>query len=85
VSVIFFASNCNSYYLFGNSYPFGKFGSGFVLFNMFIMAYGAMVAYLLIIKDTVPTGRFIVMIGMCLCFSSKTETHMINFICSFGL
>ena len=37
------------------SYPFGKFGSGFVLFNMFIMAYGAMVAYLLIIKDTVPT------------------------------
>ncbi|KAL7533600.1 hypothetical protein ACHAXR_008576 [Thalassiosira sp. AJA248-18] len=37
------------------SYPFGKFGSGFVLLNMFIMAYGAMVAYLLIIKDTVPT------------------------------
>ncbi len=37
------------------SYPFGKIGSGFVLFNMFIMAYGAMVAYLLIIKDTVPT------------------------------
>mmetsp|Transcript_17756 Transcript_17756/g.26400 ORF Transcript_17756/g.26400 Transcript_17756/m.26400 type:complete len:638 (+) Transcript_17756:154-2067(+) len=37
------------------SYPYGKFGSGFVLFNMFIMAYGAMVAYLLIIKDTVPT------------------------------
>eukprot|EP00581_Thalassiosira_minuscula_P017170 CAMPEP_0183723222 /NCGR_PEP_ID=MMETSP0737-20130205/14878_1 /TAXON_ID=385413 /ORGANISM="Thalassiosira miniscula, Strain CCMP1093" /LENGTH=620 /DNA_ID=CAMNT_0025953479 /DNA_START=118 /DNA_END=1980 /DNA_ORIENTATION=+ len=37
------------------SYPFGQWGSGFVLFNMFIMAYGAMVAYLLIIKDTVPT------------------------------
>mmetsp|Transcript_15111 Transcript_15111/g.32799 ORF Transcript_15111/g.32799 Transcript_15111/m.32799 type:complete len:632 (+) Transcript_15111:106-2001(+) len=37
------------------SYPFGKVGSGFVLFNMFICAYGAMVAYLLIIKDTVPT------------------------------
>lgn len=37
------------------SYPFGKFGSGFVLFNMFICAYGAMVAYLLIIKDTIPT------------------------------
>jgi sodium-coupled neutral amino acid transporter 11 len=37
------------------SYPFGKFGSGFILFNMFIMAYGAMVAYLLIIKDTIPT------------------------------
>lgn len=37
------------------SYPYGQFGSGFVLFNMFIMAYGAMVAYLLIIKDTVPT------------------------------
>lgn len=37
------------------SYPFGKYGSGFVLLNMFVMAYGAMVAYLLIIKDTVPT------------------------------
>lgn len=37
------------------SYPFGKWGSYFVLFNMFILAYGAMVAYLLIIKDTVPT------------------------------
>ncbi|KAL7503207.1 hypothetical protein ACHAXN_001031 [Cyclotella atomus] len=37
------------------SYPFGKYGSGFVLLNMFVMAYGAMVAYLLIIKDTIPT------------------------------
>ena len=37
------------------AYPFGKYGSAFVLLNMFIMAYGAMVAYLLIIKDTVPT------------------------------
>jgi sodium-coupled neutral amino acid transporter 11 len=37
------------------SFPFGRGGSGFILFNMFILAYGAMVAYLLIIKDTVPT------------------------------
>ena len=37
------------------SYPFGRIGSAFVLFNMFIMAYGAMVAYLLIVKDTLPT------------------------------
>jgi sodium-coupled neutral amino acid transporter 11 len=37
------------------SYPYGRVGSAFVLFNMFVMAYGAMVAYLLIIKDTVPT------------------------------
>jgi sodium-coupled neutral amino acid transporter 11 len=37
------------------SYPFGTFGSNFILCNMFIMAYGAMVAYLLIIKDTIPT------------------------------
>jgi solute carrier family 38 (sodium-coupled neutral amino acid transporter), member 11 len=37
------------------SIPFGRFGTLFVLINMFIMAYGAMVAYLLIIKDTVPT------------------------------
>jgi sodium-coupled neutral amino acid transporter 11 len=36
------------------SYPFGKIGSNFILINMFVMAYGAMVAYLLIIKDTVP-------------------------------
>ena len=35
--------------------PFGKFGAGFVLTVMFVLAYGAMVAYLLIIKDTVPT------------------------------
>lgn len=37
------------------SYPFGTLGSGFVLSGMFVMAYGAMVAYLLIIKDTIPT------------------------------
>ena len=37
------------------SIPFGRCGTLFVLINMFIMAYGAMVAYLLIIKDTVPT------------------------------
>lgn len=37
------------------SFPFGRMGSGFILFNMFVLAYGAMVAYLLIIKDTVPT------------------------------
>ena len=30
------------------SYPFGKVGSGFILLNMFVLAYGAMVAYLLI-------------------------------------
>jgi len=34
---------------------FGKLGSNFILVNMFIMAYGAMLAYLLIIKDTVPS------------------------------
>lgn len=36
------------------SIPFGRSGRLFVLFNMFVLAYGAMVAYLLIIKDTVP-------------------------------
>ena len=41
------------------SFPFGStVGRGFVLTNMFILAYGAMVAYLLIIKDTVPTLIF---------------------------
>ena len=33
---------------------FGRYGSIFIQVNMFILAYGAMVAYLLIIKDTVP-------------------------------
>jgi len=33
---------------------FGKFGFVFVLINMIIMSYGAMVCYLLIIKDTIP-------------------------------
>ena len=37
------------------SFAFGHMGSNFILFNMLIIAYGAMVAYLLIIKDTVPT------------------------------
>ena len=37
------------------SLPFNKAGEYFVLINMMILAYGAMVAYLLIIKDTVPT------------------------------
>jgi sodium-coupled neutral amino acid transporter 11 len=37
------------------SIPFGRTGSYFILVNMFILAYGAMVAYLLIIKDTIPT------------------------------
>eukprot|EP00555_Chaetoceros_dichaeta_P003309 CAMPEP_0198250496 /NCGR_PEP_ID=MMETSP1447-20131203/1668_1 /TAXON_ID=420782 /ORGANISM="Chaetoceros dichaeta, Strain CCMP1751" /LENGTH=665 /DNA_ID=CAMNT_0043935343 /DNA_START=26 /DNA_END=2023 /DNA_ORIENTATION=- len=37
------------------SYPFGDLGSKFILLNMFVLAYGAMVAYLLIIKDTIPS------------------------------
>jgi len=37
------------------SYPFGRLGSNFILLNMFVLAYGAMVAYLLIIKDTIPS------------------------------
>jgi sodium-coupled neutral amino acid transporter 11 len=40
------------------SIPFGPVGRSFILVNMFVMAYGAMVAYLLIIKDTVPTLIF---------------------------
>jgi solute carrier family 38 (sodium-coupled neutral amino acid transporter), member 11 len=34
--------------------PYGTWGSRFILTNKFIFAYGCMVAYLLIIKDTVP-------------------------------
>ena len=34
--------------------PFGRTGSFCVLGGMLVMAYGAMLAYLLIIKDTVP-------------------------------
>lgn len=35
--------------------PFGRWGRLFILISMFVLAYGAMVAYLLIVKDTVPT------------------------------
>lgn len=34
--------------------PFGAMGGNFILGSMLLVAYGAMVAYLLIIKDTVP-------------------------------
>ena len=34
--------------------PFGRIGYQFILGSMFIMAYGAMIAYLIIIKDTIP-------------------------------
>jgi solute carrier family 38 (sodium-coupled neutral amino acid transporter), member 11 len=34
--------------------PFGIVGYRFILAGMFIMAYGAMIAYLIIIKDTIP-------------------------------
>jgi len=34
--------------------PYGQFGRVFVLVSMFTLAYGAMVAYLLVIKDNVP-------------------------------
>lgn len=37
------------------SIPFGKRGRNFVLTSMFVLALGAMTAYLLIVKDTVPT------------------------------
>lgn len=33
--------------------PFGNLGGRFILLSMFVLAYGAMVAYLLIIKDSV--------------------------------
>jgi len=33
---------------------FGTFGFYFISVNMFIMAYGAMISYLIIIKDTIP-------------------------------
>jgi sodium-coupled neutral amino acid transporter 11 len=43
-----------SHFLFWKQLPFGRGGTIFVLTSMFITAYGAMVAYLLIIKDTLP-------------------------------
>jgi sodium-coupled neutral amino acid transporter 11 len=33
---------------------FGRNGFLFVCINMFIMSYGAMVSYLMIVKDTLP-------------------------------
>ena len=57
--------------------PYGsRWGSNFILCSMFVLAYGAMVAYLLIIKDTVPTvlglgnsfwHREVVMLVVSLC------------------
>lgn len=35
--------------------PFGEFGKNALLVSMFLFAYGAMVAYLIIIKDSIPT------------------------------
>jgi len=37
------------------AFPFGTAGANFILLNMFVLAYGAMLAYLLIIKDTIPS------------------------------
>lgn len=34
--------------------PFGNLGRNFCLVSMFVLAYGAMVAYLLVVKDNVP-------------------------------
>lgn len=57
------------------SVPFGLAGRRFILTSMLILAYGAMVSYLIIIKDTVPTvlglshsfvDRELVMIGISL-------------------
>lgn len=36
------------------SYTFGPYGSIFILWCMFVIAYGSMVAYLLVVKDTIP-------------------------------
>ncbi|GAX27257.1 hypothetical protein FisN_13Lh183 [Fistulifera solaris] len=35
--------------------PFGMAGRRFIMIAMFIMAYGAMISYMIIVKDTVPT------------------------------
>lgn len=35
--------------------PFGTAGANFILASMLVLAYGAMVSYLIIVKDTVPT------------------------------
>lgn len=37
---------------------FGRPGFVFISINMFLMSYGAMVAYLLVLKDTIPTAVF---------------------------
>jgi amino acid permease len=37
------------------SIPFGVAGRRFILVSMFILAYGAMVSYMIIVKDTLPT------------------------------
>jgi hypothetical protein len=58
------------------SIPYGRLGSNFILLSMLLLAYGKMLAYLLIVKDTVPTilglgasflEREVVMLGTSAC------------------
>ena len=37
------------------SYPFGRIGEYFLMFSMLVIAFGAMLAYTIVVKDTVPT------------------------------
>jgi amino acid permease len=66
--------------------PFGNAGRNFMLVSMFVFAYGAMVAYLIVIKDTVPTiisfgdtdwQRNLVMLVTSLVLMVRNERHTI--------
>jgi sodium-coupled neutral amino acid transporter 11 len=59
--------------------PFGKAGKYFILSSMLILAYGAMVAYLLVIKDTLPT-----VLGLGL-HNSIAERQAIMVVSSFAI
>lgn len=57
--------------------PFGRGGKYFVLISMLILAYGAMVAYLLIVKDNVPD-----LFGMG---DSFVERELVMFVTSLAI
>jgi len=67
------------------AYPFGKLGANFILFNMFILAYGAMIAYLLIIKDTIPSALGIDADGKGSFYEREFIMMMLSLIIMFPL
>jgi hypothetical protein len=71
--------------------PFGTAGRNFMLISMFVFAYGAMVAYLIVIKDTVPTilsydhtdwqRNLVMLVTSLVLMVRKRNTHVAGSFC----